>query len=810
MFAEFDAIYGQEKARRGIRPLRRGHTILSRTSAIIALGAACPAMAQQQGLGPAESDSQDTEIVVTASPRDVIFEQPVGSVFGLDKPIIETPRSVSSLTERELEAFNIQSFSGLFVATPSTFNTSYFGVDGTVEIRGVRSDTYFRGMKRVINVASLPTSLDGLSRIDVVRGPASPVFGASKIAGYVNIEPTIYDGTGAAAGEVGAEVGALNRFEGQAQIQVPLQIGGTRAGLSFFGGYERADNFFRNAPETQQTVAQVTFATDRRSSTRIDVGMRYEVWNGNNNVGWNRVTQDLIDNRIYRAGLPLVNLDVDGSGAIDRDEAGSLGTAFAVFGTDLIFYPGDPAAFELDLATVGDVVLPRNVCVCSRIGETRGDVLLGYLDISHDLNATTTIANRTLIDRINSSNASTTGYAFQYDAWTIENRTEFTLQSLSLGSAAKGSIIIAPSVKYYSAEARQDFAFASNDRFDLSRPETPNTIIRNILNGDPTATWSGEETLSDYWNIGVGAIADFKFFNRLGITAGVRYDHFDVTSRNGPAQGGDRVHDSQGKFSYSLSGTFDLPFGFRPYGTFSRQVQILDGPIGQVPVSAVEGGFLNQAELIEFGLKWAPPGGRLFVAVNYYEQERSFLTPTTFENLAVKGTGWEAEVRAEPVDNLTIALAATWAKVRFNPQDDRFIFTNPDFIGADFRDVYGGQVGTILPGTDDRFAERGGTPDTVLSANVIYSLPEPGFGFSASATYVGSVPSGVAKTITLPSYVLVGLGAYWENDKWSVSANVDNVTDKLYFTSIFPEIYGDSLVLPSIGRTWRLRIARKF
>ncbi len=810
MFTELKAIKGQTEASGGHRHHRRVHTALAATSALIALSAAHPVMAQQQSANLDENESQDVEIVVTGAPRDVFFEQPVGSVFGINKPIIETPRSVSSLTERELEAFNIQSFSGLFVATPGTFNTSYFGVDGTVEIRGVRSDTYFRGMKRVINVTSLPTSLDGLSRIDVVRGPASPVFGASKIAGYVNIEPVVYDGTGVATGEVGAEVGALNRFEGQAQVQVPLQIGVTRAGLSFFGGYERANNFFRNAPETQQTVAQVTFATDRISNTRIDAGMRYEVWNGNNNVGWNRVTQDLIDNRVYRAGLPLVNLDVDGSGAIDRDEAGSLGTAFAVFGTDLIFYPDDPAAFALDPATVSEVVLPRDVCVCSRIGEARGDVLLGYLDITHDLNASTTIANRTLVDRINSSNAATTGYAFQYDAWTIENRTELTFRNLQLGSSVNGSVIVAPSVRHYSAEARQDFAFASNDRFDLSRPETPNTIIRNILNGDPTATWSGEETLSNYWNIGIGAIADFKFLDRLGVTAGLRYDHFDVTSRNGPAQGGNRVQDTQGKFSYSVSGTVDLPFGLRPYGTFSRQVQILDGPVGQVPVSAVEGGFLNQSELLEFGLKWAPPGGRLFVAVNYYEQERSFLTPTTFENLAVKGTGWEAEARAEPIDNLTIALAATFAKVRFNPQDDRFIFTNPDFIGADFRDVYGGQVGTILPGTDRRFAERGGTPDTVLSANLIYSLPEPGFGFSASTTYVGSVPSGVAKTITLPSYVLVGLGAYWENDKWSVSANIDNVTDELYFTSIFPEIYGDSLVLPSIGRTWRLRIARKF
>jgi iron complex outermembrane receptor protein len=231
--------------------------------------------------------------------------------------------------------------------------------------------------------------------------------------------------------------------------------------------------------------------------------------------------------------------------------------------------------------------------------------------------------------------------------------------------------------------------------------------------------------------------------------------------------------------------------------------------VGQVPVANVASQFLNQSKLTEFGIKWTPFGERLYAAVNYYEQENTSITPFTFENLGIRGEGWEAEIRAALADNLTITLSGTWADVFFNPQGTRFIFSTPEINGVDFRQIYGGSFGTVLP-DDPRFAGRQGTPDQVLSANILYTLPGSGLGFSASVTNVSEARSGVAQSITLPEYTVVGLGAFWNGDNWTAQVNIDNATDELFFTSLFPEIYGDALVSPSVGRSWRLRLARRF
>ena len=75
------------------------------------------------------------------------------SIFGIDLSLNETPRSVSVITSEMIGQFSVSSLNDIIKLTPGTFTSSFFGIEGSLEIRGSTSETYFRGFKRLDNPA---------------------------------------------------------------------------------------------------------------------------------------------------------------------------------------------------------------------------------------------------------------------------------------------------------------------------------------------------------------------------------------------------------------------------------------------------------------------------------------------------------------------------------------------------------------------------------------------------------------------------------------------------------------------------------
>ena len=75
----------------------------------------------------------------------ILQSDPVDSVFGFNKSILETPRSVSSISVELLEKFNVKGINDLVNFVPGTFTTSFFGVAGSLDVRGTSAENYFRG-----------------------------------------------------------------------------------------------------------------------------------------------------------------------------------------------------------------------------------------------------------------------------------------------------------------------------------------------------------------------------------------------------------------------------------------------------------------------------------------------------------------------------------------------------------------------------------------------------------------------------------------------------------------------------------------
>jgi outer membrane receptor protein involved in Fe transport len=121
----------------------------------------------------AQEDEEIEEIVVEGSLRS-LPTQDVGSVFGFDKSVLETPRSISTISSEQIERFGINDIDDFVVLAPGTFTQSFFGTSG---------------LDVLDNPGNYPTPIGASDRIDIVRGPASPIYGPSKIGGYLNFVP---------------------------------------------------------------------------------------------------------------------------------------------------------------------------------------------------------------------------------------------------------------------------------------------------------------------------------------------------------------------------------------------------------------------------------------------------------------------------------------------------------------------------------------------------------------------------------------------------------------------------------------------
>jgi len=79
-------------------------------------------------------------------PNSILPNQPI-DVLGLSQKILDTPRSVSSVSGETIEKFNITELADLSRFSPSTYTTFSFGVQAGLQVRGDLADTYFGGMK---------------------------------------------------------------------------------------------------------------------------------------------------------------------------------------------------------------------------------------------------------------------------------------------------------------------------------------------------------------------------------------------------------------------------------------------------------------------------------------------------------------------------------------------------------------------------------------------------------------------------------------------------------------------------------------
>ena len=172
------------------------------------------------------------EVLVVTGHLDSLPGENVPSLTGFQKPLTETPRSASTVSDELMTRFNIRDIDGLIALVPGSFTQSFFGVAGTLDIRGTSGEVYFRGIRRLDNAGNYPTPIGASERVDVVRGPASPIHGPAKIGGYLNFNPKSarIEATGEfideTKGAVALDLGSWGRTVGSVEVGGRGRIGG--------------------------------------------------------------------------------------------------------------------------------------------------------------------------------------------------------------------------------------------------------------------------------------------------------------------------------------------------------------------------------------------------------------------------------------------------------------------------------------------------------------------------------------------------------------------------------------------------------
>ena len=762
-----------------------------------------------------EVKEKDVEKIQVTGSLGSLPGQDVESVFGFGKSILETPRSASTISQEQMERFNVSDIDELVAFAPGTFTQSFFGVAGSLDVRGTPGEVYFRGVRRLDNPGNYPTPIGASSSVDIVRGPASPIYGPAKIGGYLNFNPkSAKVGRGhyldSPTGQFSYTTVSWDKNVLTAEVGGPGKLAGKELGYYIYAEQENSDSYYRNS-ETDQTVLQAAFDMDLTENLSVEFGGMYHKYDGNQNAGWNRVTQDLIDNGTYITGNAKP-LDADGDGSISHFEYFAANLFVEV---DPLTEDGSSFSDDMALVDVGTAQLGRDQTLIAADDVLENEVTTLYFDMIYYADEWE-IKNQFFYESYENLNENAYGFSQFHDAYVIEDKVIFATEYESDSLFAQFQF--SPSIRYTDFESGDDFINEFFDRRDLTGPST--ALDRRLLATRAGFGYSNYD-VGNYLNLGVAAMTDLTWENGWNVVLGLRYDSVDVESTTPGGItlfGGDEdvtAEDKEDGISWNASVSYKTDFGLIPYITVAEQATIVAGQGANIDVENIPGGFFDTSELFEYGVKGSFLDDSLYVALSIYEQERTDINAqSTVTNNTTLNEGTEFELRW--VVNEQLVLTAVYTNIEvtnltvLDGGGFQFgFFGAEDFANIDDPSIFFGGTPNGNTAYGNLSAIKAGIPENTYGLTATYDFLN-GYAASVSVVNADEVSSGFSGSVTLPSYTLVNAGVSYQAEDWSVNLTVKNLTDEDYFRSNFPDLFGSQIVLPELPRHWNAKFTYSF
>lgn len=766
------------------------------------------------------------EIVVTADRAGLLERRPTATVFGLKKPLIETPRSASFVSDTTLDRYGIQTLDKLTAISPGTYTASFYGVPGSVEVRGSLAENYFRGFKRIEDRGTYATPIGDAAEIEIVRGPPTPLYGPGKIGGLLNFDPKTAKDEGSylsrPTGEITATLGSYQKKNMTGQFGLPVDIGPAQGGLYAYGEIDDSHSYYRGIYPKHQ-LGEVSADFDLGGGWSVALGgMGYNSSGDVQTPGWNRLTQNLIDNQVYITGRNTYLTASPGAPSITANQTtpgGFYPFLFTANGGGLYeayngTTPASDPRFVLNTG-VGTTILNRRTVFVSQADYSRTGTATYYFDLVKDLGEDRTLKLQLFYDSLSNKRYVSYGYPADFHAWTTEARLSYGFKLTGFGGDVTADTIVGVSDRQYQGEQKESFnsGVIALDRRDLAYGPTPTDII------DP-ASLGWETDIHSHWNdAGVFITTDISLMRRLDLVLGGRYDNYSVYGRDNGILPFDAASASAGggKGTGSASLTYKLGWGLMPYVTYARDAALeIEQAGGLKPNNILSDGWLSDSDLTEAGVKFQLLHKTIVGSIAGYDQHRTQLSGLASNVQRTQSTGIEYEIRYLATNNISFTLAGDAQHTEVLGPDTSTVYVPAYTAGVPGVDAYGGAYLVFdfasLPGRAGNY-NYSLIPHSVVSLFGTYTTDPHEWGRAGAtlgATYASKTSGTVENAVTYPAYTLVNTSLFWRRGAYEVAANIDNLFDTLYFTPNMDPTYSNVAAIPGRGREWRVTLKRSF
>jgi catecholate siderophore receptor len=808
--------------------------LFSQATALFCLAVMVPAQLRSQNIAGDLSQNEDDDQIVNLEEfniDDVSIEEnilptarPFNPVYGSDRNIIDTPRNVTIISRAQLDAISIKDVRDFSKLTSSSYTRSNFGAPANPDLRTQIADIFVNGMRRGLtsNGNGLPVNFNSVESVNIVKGPASVVHGASMyVGGYADLvtKRPYFD---RARGRIKATVGQYSQVRWHVDYGAP--VGEDRAyRLSYTG--ESSGSYYQDGKRDVQALY---------GAMTVDFSEKYSIFlngeffwtNYTENFGINRPTQDLIDHDLYTPGVnnnPAPNAE---GGYVDAD-----GTPI---GFDNIGVPaGDPAP-RSDTQNSAWVVtgfpVTNRMDFGSPVKIDRSKRLLRPGDDASGFNISLQaiqtfkmeqdrqIVNNTYFNYINRDTLSSYLYSEIIDpSWGIENRTEYRTYG------DRHQITTGVSFYYQRVTAYNDFFQEPANVWDLTQDANDIQIQSsvNYPNGSvPVPGWegrvatpgvfNGDTTDSTAFQVGPFCQYNWKISEQFYFLFGGRVDFLRVHIKD-PLKPSFILSADDTKSVSLVNTNGSLLYKPQPGMSFYATYNYSENPGGSVSngggfgvledgdgdgiYTITESRLQQESTLWEAGLKSSMLEEKLFIGAAIFHQVRTNLnldrSITEFDT-----KGFEIEANYQPNRNFYLTLAYSYTDS---------ISSEPAFDVNNTSPFLPGQVPFFfLEGEQS----RQGVPDHLINGVSTYKFTDA-FGISLGAVVTSSIMNNVAGTLVIPTQFNLDATLFYETKTWGARLALLNTTDQKNWSPP-NQIYGGESIVAELPFRAELTIMYRF
>ncbi|HEY0793491.1 MAG TPA: TonB-dependent receptor [Chthoniobacterales bacterium] len=753
------------------------------------------------GASPPSTNPNDLSSITVqgVAPSETVVPRSASSVFGTDLPIVDTPRSVTELSPELLRDADLRSIQDFDKLAPSTYTTDQFGGANVPTIRGQPAEVFQNGIQRTTRSDGQPLSLNGVESIDVVAGPPSSVYGpTANTGGYINFvtKRPYFDGF---HGSSSFTTGYYDTYRWQEDVGGPIIPNKLAFRLSYEGEYSNSYYRFQHTQSNDVYLALNYIASDK---LRFDFNTEFFVVDYNENTGWNRPTQDLIDNGQYLTGEPVGGPQffgvIDPTGKVKLDRSiGLVAPSDRDFGKN----------FDVQFDTTYDA--NENLTIVNKFYfEYYQQRQIEYAQRYYNLISPSNILQDRLEAHINFSVPVGFGGAPEStnsgDGKTGKNAVEPSREPASI----QNSIITGIAFRYVNITAYADYYNEYLNGTDLTENPSLYPITTNLFGVVPVPGTNQFATPAVAYN-SLYPNAQPTTLRETGIEASVFYQHEITFNPQWRLLYGarldtyiDEVSDPVAPPGYApakdstsqLLGSVNASVTYKPvtwattYGTFSfnestegnngggfAHLNSVGNGIGLL--SSYNYHYTNY--LYEAGLKFNLLKNQLFVSLAGYHQEHN-LTNTFGAVTEVRTNGAELVATYQPNRNFYVNFSGSYLdSILVDPGASEFTHNVYDA----FAPPYGTGVGSpnFIPYPPGHYRQAG-LPHWLVSAQARYKL-NCGLGAVLSLVVTDPIPTSELQNVKIPWQYEVDAAVFYEYKNFEARLNLFNVTDQKLFSS---------------------------